>query len=457
MVFKNAPSLLSSAVQYGLKNPKLVRAGLGYAKEAYDYLTTPSKPRSIRRKAPQSRVIAVYKPRVVRPYRAKANYRATVKKRKINKLVGPPAKTYNVKSKRMRRNNKGTLSLQDRLQSGKSLPNVTFARLFWRGSGNVAFQGVGKEAINRPNGLNDLYYTLNDITNSPSWSYQTNLNHGVTYAPLWQSLYREYMVYGAKINFKISPTILSDFKSNLPNPTPNTGTDSSVPANAQPGYWYVRAYYHRNPTVTTPEPVGDFMDRSPSNDLGRENHWPNLRSFLSDPTVTYKKDTTVVRTQLQIQAPYGLTTSGGTNIQGTIPTIPSATTTTVIESSTKPVTLSVNYSAKKHHSVMNPAQDLNWNNFATSPNEISSFSVRIGYIGFHNDGTVAYHSPIDRNFKRFVETEVQYFVSFRGPKIDPHDSAISSARFSPTYNLDFDSLDVQEELPDTDDYVAEII
>lgn len=446
----HASSILQQAIQYGLKSPLVHKAGYALGQKAYNYLTTPSKFTKSTVSTPmRTRFVSVGRPtRFTRPSTVKRITRRTrrvnQKKRKINKLVGPAPKTYNVKSKTMRRNNKGKLSLQDRLQSGKSLPNTTFARLFWRGSEAVNLGASGSTVVSRFASLNSLNYTINDLGSSPSWSTNTNMQHGVTYAPLWQSLYNEYMVYGAKINIKLSPMYTPTYMSNLSHLT--SGVSNSVPADAQPGYWYARAYYQRNPS-NIPEAVGHPILRSPTLDVQKEDYWPSLREFLSDPTVTYVRDTTNIKTKIHLHSSSAKLDYASTTAVNLVPT---TNTSYEIETTNRPINLTVNYSAKKHHSVKNPAQDLKWSSFGSSMPEDYQFNVRFGYIGFDSTGKFAYHSPVDRRYLRFCEAEVQYFVSFRGPRVSPHDIAIPSAAFmnaapSPIdYSLDLDSLEVLE-------------
>lgn len=350
------------------------------------------------------------------------------KQRKLNKLVGKPVpkkSVYERKRKTMRRYNSGKLSLQQRLQNGGALPNTTFARLFWRGSRAIAFGCIAPGA---PVGTSSAQVRirtmcLNDISQSPN--YAASLNQPITYAPMWKSLYNKFLVLGAKLKVKINPTYYPERFATTTN-TDST-SDSKVPRDAQPGYWYIRAYYKRNKDGEgeVGHPIKPSAD---GEDPHQENWWPNLREFLSDPTVTYVKDVTNVKTKMHVHHTANILD----NASGPISNPPTTNFSYEIETSTKPVYLTCNFSAKKHFQDKNTLTDRDFISWDESLAIDQRFEVRFGYIGFNSVGNVAYHIPIDRNTNRMCEMEVQYFVALREPKITPHDDTIpaSSARIA---------------------------
>lgn len=432
----NSNSLLNYAIDYATRNPQKVykaatlayKAGSSVYKALSRKPTPTSAPRTVTyNRFIGSRVLSSNRKRIYR------KVRKVRKTKKINRLVGksaPRKSIYSRRTKTMRQYNSGKLSLQQRLQNGGALPNTTFARMFWRGSCGTEFTTKNPLATVGDSGpVNSRTLCLNDISSSPVYSNVTQMKHGVTYAPLWKTLYERYLVLGAtckiKINTQYYPSLLSNMATGSTDPETHNHK-YSVPANAQPGYWYVRAYYKRSAVAGgDPTPVGHpIVQGSSSDDPKTEDLWPNLREFLSDPTVTFKKDTTNIRTKLHIHSAANLYNATDGNPTGYAPVAPSTGTSYEIETATKPVYLSCNFSAKKHFQDKNPLRNQPFNEWDTNLSTDYRFQIRFGYIGFSSDGDVAYHIPIDRNFRRMVEFEIQYFVALRDPRINPHDPII---------------------------------
>lgn len=375
-----------------------------------------------------------------RQYNAKLRYRPvrklrTQKKKKanqVNRLVGKTrTNIYNKYSKRMRRGNKGKLSLQQRLQSGMSLPNTTFAKLHWRGSSMMGFHTctpgvVPSDATRRF--VDTRSFCLNDLSSPPSFAGSPEFQHHVTYSRMWNQLYKEYQVFGAKAKFRLTAPLLPKYLSATKNAVDNSN-DSTVPFNAQPGYWYVRAYYTRRSNDTgVPDSVGHPITRGTTAlDDKTEEYWGSLREFLTDPTVTYIKDKTNIRSKIHVHSSAKITGQEGDT--SSVDFGDKVTSTSYeIETSTKPVTLSVNFSAKKHFEDKNPMTNGPWKDWDNPLAQNDQFNVRLGYIGFDETGSVAYHVPVDRSQSRFVEVDISYFVGFRHPLITPHDEPTLPAR-----------------------------
>lgn len=357
--------------------------------------------------------------RRLRTYKKKSN--------QVNRLVGTTRNNvYTKTSKRMRRGNKGKLSLQQRLQSGMSLPNTTFAKLHWRGSQLIYFVTARKDqppTSGPVSFVNTRSFCLNDLSSPPSFDGSPEFLHHVNYSRMWEQLYREYQVFGAKARFKLNPALLPTGLSTAQRVS-NDSTVAYVPENAQPGYWYVRAYYTRRGSRhnSNPDTVGHPIARFTSSQLDdkSEEYWGSLREFLSDPTVTYVKDKTNIRTKIHVHSSSKI--NGNQPPVELVPLSEKTTSTSYeIETSTKPVTLTVNFSAKKHFEDKNPMTNGPWRDWDTQLDLDEQFNVRIGYIGFDATGSVAYHCPVDRTLGRFVEVDISYFVGFRDPLISPHD------------------------------------
>lgn len=428
----NSNSLLNTAIDYAVRNPQKVykAATLAYKAGSSVYKALSSRkpttaPRTVTyNRFIGSRVLSSNRKRIYR------KIRKVRKTKKINRLVGKPVprkSIYSRRTKTMRQYNTGKLSLQQRLQNGGALPNTTFARMFWRGSCGTEFSTRNPLApVGNSQAVESRTLCLNDISSPPVYSVIPQMQHGVTYAPLWKTLYERYLVLGAtckiKINTQYYPYMLADMATGSSNPT-IYANKLNVPANAQPGYWYVRAYYKRAAVAGgDPTPVGHpIVQGSSADDPKTEALWPNLREFLSDPTVTFKKDTTNIRTKLHVHSNANVynSTDGSNAVIS-----PSTGTSYEIETSTKPVYLSCNFSAKKHFQDKNPLRNQPFNEWDTNLSTDHRFQIRFGYIGFSLNGNVSYHIPIDRNFHRMVEYEIQYFVALRDPRINPHDPII---------------------------------
>lgn len=411
--------------------------------------------------------LSSYKPRGKRVSYKKKTYRRKLatKAKKTNRLVGRSiAKPiYTKRRSTMRRYNKGKLSLQTRLQNGMSLPNTTFARMYWRGNnsavttcGNPIYSGT------TPIHLNDVTMCLNDISTSPSLS----MLHPVTYSAMWKQLYNKWLVLGAKMTCRIQPQIM---QTSIPsvNQTSAQQYRNILPlGNIRAGFWYVRCYYERahtagNDPTTVGHPIDD-VPRVPSSNPNVDNkcelNWSTMREFLSDPTVTWKRDKSVLRQKLHVHSPQPINPSGN---PGVIPA-ENNTISTEIEQNTSPIYLNVNFSAKKHFEEKNPLRNLPFMSWDQNLAEDYRFMIRIGYIAFGNDNTLAFHVPISRNPRFNAEYDIKYFVALREPKINPHDEEFSASAAKLADNsdlqdldLDDDELDQIDELADLDDNVEE--
>lgn len=193
-----------------------------------------------------------------------------------------------------------------------------------------------------------------------------------------------------------------------PRESANSINRAGPPRNATPGYWYIRANYKRGQEyVGAPIQLGtdDYL----------EQNWSRLRDFLSDPTVSWKKDLTVIKQKTVTNSTGNLATANA-NLE---------TTTNVmyeLESVQKPVYLSANFSYRKHFQDKNPMK----NGVFKRTDEQSAvwdlengFRVRMGYIGFDATGYVTYHIPLDRDLMRYVEVDLKWAVTLRDPIMGP--------------------------------------
>lgn len=406
-----------------------VRSGIKYAS---NYLSPrkPAKKRPAKAKAPKKRTLPRRSVRALNNSFRKAN--------QVKRLVGPTVNNvYTKKSSRIRSNgNKAKLSLQTRLQSGLSLPNTTFAKLTWRGSDilntyctNPYYTGPGITSTIQDNKT----FVLNTITEPPSLN--PDFSHMVTYTDLWRKLYAETCVFGSKAKFKITPTSLPSNSGNVDVPATTIPTTKPISNLAEfsntlgqfvkSGYWYARVYYHRANGTTpvgheityggVPLSAADLFDET--KDCGAERWWANEREFLSDPTVTFKKDTSTIRQKLHIHTQTPIDSVGLANAK-----FPGegSSTSYEIEVSNKPVYLTVNFSAKKNFEIKDALSGPIWTEWDQSLADSHRFYVRIGYIAFGSTDNIIFHVPISRNPNFTCEVDINYFVGLRKPLINPH-------------------------------------
>lgn len=409
--------------RYAIRNPRqtarVLRGGYNLARRAY---STYTRSRPTTRARPAARRPYVSRKQVTLQNKRR-NYRRKV--RKLNKVAPaqPKRSIYTKRNKRMTRYNRSPLALQYRLQAGQDLPETTFVRLHWRGSQNVDFSVNTRASTGNINAIKGRTLCLNDISSSPYLaapsSHFPSLIHGINYKPMWESLYEQWLVLGAKLTLKISPKF---YPSAFANNGLNTDPGTVVPANAQPGYFYIRVNYERTNTSGTTSMVGhpiEFVNTVDDNQ--DERIWPDLRSFLTDTTVTYKKDHTRVSTKLHMTNESG---SKFDNTNNAVDLFPTASHTYEIETNNKPTYLTANFSAKKHFEEKNPLTNLPFLDWSSSLAAPYQFKVRYGYIGFDATGRFSYHIPIDREQSKFVETDINYFVALRGPRFRANDSEI---------------------------------
>lgn len=102
------------------------------------------------------------------------------------------------------------------------------------------------------------------------------------------------------------------------------------------------------------------------------------------------------------------------------------TTTYEVSYSNMPVTWNIKYSARKHLMDTNLYRNGIWQSMTPDsifgperlPEE-KDFLVKFGYVAFDASGTLCFTTPIDRIHLRSVEAEIQYFVTLRDPIVDP--------------------------------------
>lgn len=348
------------------------------------------------------------------------------------------------------------LDLQMCMQSGRSMPDTSFCRLYYRGSGCITFGNLDAGGGANLAVAMDNTFRLNHLGGVvPPEALAIGSNHGFngqySYQNLWHTLYHRYSVLGSKTRFRLTPPAwpASLAPSYISSHSSVSGPlrANTVPFNAVHGFWYMRHHYWRRskvPASGTPLPgfnVDGFKEigHPMNNAINEVSLWANMRDFLADPTVTWQRDKLpkVHSIEATVQCPVGATGSnqglmrpyleGPGNIQpAMIPTLGQSSSFSYRMSfSNKPVLFRCTYSQKKHLGVEHPITEGEFYEFQDSnstpspPPKEELFSVRLGYIAFNDTGLVAYNVPMDRCTYRQLEAEIEYFVALKGPKHVP--------------------------------------
>lgn len=371
-----------------------------------------------------------------RGLRRRVSRKAAVKARRMTGRVFS-TNMYRRRFKRMRRFNQGKLALQSRLQGGATLPWQTYARFVWRASCETSTCAANPYQTQVADPLADRTFILNQLHKRVALAAQEGLQVTPTWWNVMSSLYEKYLVLGCKFDVTITPTTfpkrLIHSSWDDVNPT-NTPTARVLPLNVKSGYWYLRVRYIRasGPTGTELESVGhpiDFTARPPQAGSGSaldvdnktEQLWPSLREFLADPTVTWKKDTTFVRRKIQVHTQMPIDPQNNSGVGLDFPGLDNKVSYE-IEANTRPVRLSVGFSARKHFGV-NPRREVPYTAFSgidqLHPNQC--FFVRVGYVAFDENDNVTYSVPLSRNDNVTMEYNMQYYCALREPRVGPYD------------------------------------
>lgn len=231
--------------------------------------------------------------------------------------------------------NRGKLSLERRMRSGETLPNVTTTKFMYRAAGHINVgsgpytSSLSPELFEQTSVadqifcISDLDGPLIKVTNDMSTASGTQLSaiQNPAWFDLWSHLYSEYLVTGAKFHCYLKRPL---YPSSVSIPTSNAGVDSSdtfTTAKQKPnvthGFWYIRYRYakHDNhivngvtPLPTAPQFVGHpFQQSHGQTEL---HHWQTMKEFQSDPTVTWIRDKLPKATTMQYSRPLTFTNHG---------------------------------------------------------------------------------------------------------------------------------------------------
>lgn len=355
-------------------------------------------------------------------------------KQLANRVFSKARKIYNKKTKSQRIYNNGKLSLTKNMSTGGRLPFESSMVMFFRMQDEATFQNVGFSNRDRTVRMNALRYP---IANQPALANSVQLNR-YQWMDTVRSLYSEYCITGAKLLVEIKPTIwpaeIITAGKTLNLETGTIGSDYAVPLGSTSGYWYIRVHYRK-------KDQGGFADANMAvganmntpvvaslANVGTERIWRTRREFLSDPTVSYVRDRTLIREKIKgsIQSQLGIGSQANGSVQWT--DMNANDTQRVeyeIEKNNKTVYLKQFFSYKKHYGDKNWRNNISWHSLGTDdatvgePPYEQTFFARVGYVGFNAAGTLSFHTPIDRIAQRNVTFSMTARVRLRKPKIGP--------------------------------------
>lgn len=171
------------------------------------------------------------------------------------------------------------LALLRSLERGRTLPRETSAKFVLTVNGT--WFGNSSNALNRTFVLNSLNGPFIPGKIFPGFDTQ---EYTWAYRSVWEKLYSRYLVTGSKLTYTIRPKAIP---TNIAYPS-----DSANTTMHGDGYWYIR-YYKARPLPTDGTSTTNRFEFEghpmPLNSEPEIALWPNKRSFLEDPTVTWFK------------------------------------------------------------------------------------------------------------------------------------------------------------------------
>lgn len=333
-------------------------------------------------------------------------------KKRFFKRRGKPS-IYNRKKKNMRPNNTGAFSIGRFMSTGGALPNTTFVRLRYRSSSEVHFRGSASNQSSRVFVANCLASfwgsAATSVENREGWMYWDT----------FKQFYEKYLVLGSRTVFRVQRPMFPEALANLGGSSGGTNVRSGTMV----GYWYVRVFYQRGG-----ENVGHYMETN--GDFNETSYWPNQRSFLSDPTVTWIKDFSNVK----FKTGFTLPCVPQDTIQPSVPPETISDQPSLMyrfnveyEGNNRPVRLSVNFSYKKHFQDNNALKNghfLFFDSRHTDADVLASsfkpFLFMVGYVAFDASGINAGVVPVDRCFMRTLSVDSYAYCALKSPRITPH-------------------------------------
>lgn len=306
------------------------------------------------------------------------------------------------RSMKMRPYNKAPFTLSRFLSGGAPLPKMTFCRLRFYSQRQVTFDGTAASKAQRvliPNSIADQWIHGMQDPNVQGGTWQ--------YLDVFKTFYRDYLCLGSKTKITIQRML---YPTSLSAITPSTAAvaPSQVYSPATVGYWYVRCNYSRN---------GETIGRSITPDGLFTENWRSLQQFLSDPTITYFKDSAVGR---RVKTGFLMNAASAGVLQPSAP-LPEQDNKFYVEfeSFNKTVKLSVGFSYKKHFQDFNPLKNGSFIDIDNSISLVNQFRVYVGYIAFSGNNIHFSETPVDRDPLRLMAVDTSMYVAVANPMITP--------------------------------------
>lgn len=308
--------------------------------------------------------------------------------------------------KRMSKPQRG-LNLLRALVTGEQLPEVTFAKMrfvapqvqYYLTDTSGEYSTGGFAAPSRRT------FCINNLVKPCVASLIAPV---VNYKGIWNALYSDYLVLGAKCHVVLRKSNLMN-AYNIAGPLENVGTAMTITPTPN-GYWYFRYQYG---------PYGHPINLADEPSYGVVAPWQNIVDFLNDTSVSYSRDMRTWYAGAQ-------ETRSGT--VGTYPAIPSRNV--LFRHSTRDaIHLTYRFSAKKMFkdpTMLDPRKNVAalssldyWNSLSSTADPQHPVYIRFGYVSFDGSGAAHYSYPDPCTF--FGQITIDYFTALKGP-IDPKDT-----------------------------------
>lgn len=312
--------------------------------------------------------------------------------------------TFKRRQKRVRVNARGSIrSLYRKMVVGASLPWIAFGKCRYAGVSRWTSSIYG---TNPSDNYIPATYQLNSLVGNA----QTNAGN-INYFGLFNVLYEQYIVLGAKISIHLSPQIMPSIGS-ATAPLPDIYTAGVPGTNVYPGYFYLR-YFYPGMDGDPESQVGVLVDTNnpDSANTALAARWDREIDFLQDKSVVYTRD--FRRWYSALHENYSGSTAGTKNRELGAYLSPKGTK------------LVFKFSAKKMYrlkslisdSFANGSTNPFWADFGTDPS--IPFFIRFGYVSFNylatgpEAQTLQFNYPVRMDFRSQVE--VDYYCAFRRP------------------------------------------
>lgn len=336
--------------------------------------------------------------------RKRRGSRSFLRRRRASRRTPSRSRRPNFQRRRMKMRpfNKAPFTISKFLSSGAPLPKMTFCRLRFYSQKQVSFDGTSLGKAQRviiPNSIADQWLHGMQDTNPQGGTW--------LYLDVFKTFYRYYLCLGSKTKITIQRMLYPNFLTSI-TPSITASSADQVFSPTTVGYWYVRCNYIRN---------GEQIGRAISPDGLFTENWRTLQQFMSDPTITYFKDSGVGK---RVKTGFVMGAASPGFPQPSAPLSEQENKFYVeYESYNKTVTFSVGFSYKRHFQDFNPLKNGNFIDFDNSIAIDNQFRLYVGYIAFAGDNVFFSQTPVDRDPRRLMSVDTNMYIAVTSPVITP--------------------------------------